>query len=101
MCAQVGGTGGGGETLLFLDVELFADVRGPARFSYVISPRYSIDVAITNPKLSQERFEVVGDDVVDGEQPTLTVAPKSRVTTKYLTKYERARVLGTRALQSM
>lgn len=39
------------------------------------------------------------DEAVEGEGHTATVAPKSRVTTKYLTKYERARVLGTRALQ--
>ena len=29
----------------------------------------------------------------------MTVAPSQRITTRYLTKYERARVLGTRALQ--
>jgi DNA-directed RNA polymerase I, II, and III subunit RPABC2 len=29
----------------------------------------------------------------------MSVAPSERVTTRYLTKYERARVLGTRALQ--
>ncbi|KAK3091566.1 hypothetical protein FSP39_020846 [Pinctada imbricata] len=31
--------------------------------------------------------------------PTQPVEPKKRITTPYLTKYERARVLGTRALQ--
>lgn len=34
----------------------------------------------------------------DGEQD-LKEANKERVTTPYMTKYERARVLGTRALQ--
>ena len=32
----------------------------------------------------------------EGAQPT---APQKRITTPYMTKYERARVLGTRALQ--
>ena len=32
----------------------------------------------------------------EGAQPT---APQRRITTPYMTKYERARVLGTRALQ--
>ena len=35
----------------------------------------------------------------DGTSNGGTVAASDRVTTKYLTKYERARVLGTRALQ--
>ena len=56
----------------------------------------------------------VDDDVLDvtGERDDVTMmsdgasmvvstgtAPSERVTTRYLTKYERARVLGTRALQ--
>ena len=43
------------------------------------------------------------DDVMTGEGDELLVstgtAAAERVTTRYLTKYERARVLGTRALQ--
>ena len=35
-------------------------------------------------------------EVTDGSKAT---APEERITTKYLTKYERARILGTRALQ--
>ena len=31
--------------------------------------------------------------------PSLSVPPSERTTTPYLTKYERARILGTRALQ--
>ena len=35
----------------------------------------------------------------DTDGTGMTVAPSQRITTRYLTKYERARVLGTRALQ--
>jgi hypothetical protein len=34
-----------------------------------------------------------------GHGPGRGVQPRDRITTRYLTKYERARVLGTRALQ--
>ena len=40
---------------------------------------------------------VVGVGVGDDSGPA--AAPSERITTRYLTKYERARVLGTRALQ--
>jgi DNA-directed RNA polymerases I, II, and III subunit RPABC2 len=39
---------------------------------------------------------MIGDD---GMGSGTAVAPSQRITTRYLTKYERARVLGTRALQ--
>ena len=43
----------------------------------------------------EERFEIVqhGDDI------GRSVLPEKRITTPFMTKYERARVLGTRALQ--
>ncbi|KAK7107915.1 DNA-directed RNA polymerases I, II, and III subunit RPABC2-like [Littorina saxatilis] len=41
----------------------------------------------------EEKMEVITET-----QPGL-VDPSKRITTKYMTKYERARVLGTRALQ--
>lgn len=41
--------------------------------------------------------DVVGVGVGDDSGPA--TAPSERITTRYLTKYERARVLGTRALQ--
>merc|ERR1712189_134233 len=52
----------------------------------------------------EEPDDNLGDDmpqvdvlpVTDDNQPQ---APKKKVTTPYMTKYERARVLGTRALQ--
>lgn len=39
----------------------------------------------------------IGEDMGTPTGPG--IAPSERITTKYLTKYERARVLGTRALQ--
>jgi DNA-directed RNA polymerases I, II, and III subunit RPABC2 len=61
----------------------------------------------------QDPNDVYGDEDDDDERPNATtvmigedgigsgvaVAPSQRITTRYLTKYERARVLGTRALQ--
>ncbi|XP_055888618.1 DNA-directed RNA polymerases I, II, and III subunit RPABC2-like isoform X1 [Biomphalaria glabrata] len=40
-----------------------------------------------------DRIEIITDGAVG------QVEPQKRITTKYMTKYERARVLGTRALQ--
>ena len=45
-----------------------------------------------------------GDDVVEVDRPEdgaqgFAVAMEDRITTPYMTKYERARILGTRALQ--
>jgi len=42
--------------------------------------------------------EVVDIDAPDGEHGT-AVPPSERITTPYMTKFERARILGTRALQ--
>eukprot|EP00877_Chromochloris_zofingiensis_P006754 jgi/Chrzof1/2331/Cz11g11080.t1 len=45
----------------------------------------------------QEPIDILeGDEAVDALQRQ---QPRERITTRYLTKYERARVLGTRALQ--
>ena len=43
--------------------------------------------------------DVVGIGGPGGDDAGPATAPSERITTKYLTKYERARVLGTRALQ--
>jgi len=40
-----------------------------------------------------------GIDVLQEQQPQGPVGDRPRITTRYMTKYERARVLGTRALQ--
>jgi hypothetical protein len=40
-----------------------------------------------------------GIDVLQEEQPQAAAGDRPRITTRYMTKYERARVLGTRALQ--
>jgi DNA-directed RNA polymerases I, II, and III subunit RPABC2 len=60
------------------------------------------------PEEEEEMEEELYDNVEDGTQDDTKVAildeshklpNANRVTTKYMTKYERARVLGTRALQ--
>eukprot|EP00736_Rhodelphis_marinus_P010731 Rmarinus@m.7844 len=44
--------------------------------------------------------EAEGDEVVgDKDEGPTVIASQVRQTTKYMTKYERARILGTRALQ--
>ena len=55
--------------------------------------------------VEDDALDVTGerDDVTMSDGASMVVstgtAPSERVTTRYLTKYERARVLGTRALQ--
>ncbi|TVU03866.1 hypothetical protein EJB05_50579 [Eragrostis curvula] len=39
------------------------------------------------------------DDVIEGEEKEQEKTERTRKTSKYMTKYERARILGTRALQ--
>uniref|UniRef100_A0ACD5XH78 Uncharacterized protein n=1 Tax=Avena sativa TaxID=4498 RepID=A0ACD5XH78_AVESA len=48
-----------------------------------------------------ENNEDAPDDMVggEGEEKEQEKTPRPRHTTKYMTKYERARILGTRALQ--
>ena len=51
-----------------------------------------------------DALDVTGERTVDGIETEASAIPSSasgqeRITTRYLTKYERARVLGTRALQ--
>mmetsp|Transcript_17946 Transcript_17946/g.18014 ORF Transcript_17946/g.18014 Transcript_17946/m.18014 type:complete len:142 (+) Transcript_17946:128-553(+) len=43
-----------------------------------------------------DKVEIIGDEKIGGP---LIVDKSKRITSKYMTKYERARVLGTRALQ--
>jgi hypothetical protein len=38
-------------------------------------------------------------DILEGEQAQQQQGERPRITTRYMTKYEKARVLGTRALQ--
>lgn len=47
----------------------------------------------------EEAMMVEGGTGADGLVVSTGTAPSERITTRYLTKYERARVLGTRALQ--
>ena len=46
-----------------------------------------------------EAMMAEGGSGADGMVVSTGTAPSERITTRYLTKYERARVLGTRALQ--
>lgn len=46
-----------------------------------------------------DRLEILNDEDFGGGQPGVGIDPSKRITTPYMTKYERARVLGTRALQ--
>mmetsp|Transcript_1279 Transcript_1279/g.1574 ORF Transcript_1279/g.1574 Transcript_1279/m.1574 type:complete len:150 (-) Transcript_1279:240-689(-) len=50
-----------------------------------------------DPTGENDEDHIVG--VGDANDGSTGAAPSERITTKYLTKYERARVLGTRALQ--
>ena len=56
-----------------------------------------------DPEDDDERNATVGGSTTihmgENDGTGMTVAPSQRITTRYLTKYERARVLGTRALQ--
>lgn len=47
----------------------------------------------------EDAMMVEGGSGADGMVVSTGTAPSERITTRYLTKYERARVLGTRALQ--
>ncbi|XP_037046505.1 DNA-directed RNA polymerases I, II, and III subunit RPABC2 [Bradysia coprophila] len=46
-----------------------------------------------------DQDEDVAFEIISAGQSGGSVAKNKRITTKYMTKYERARVLGTRALQ--
>lgn len=46
-----------------------------------------------------DRMEILTEDDLAGTQAGQRTDPSKRITTPYMTKYERARVLGTRALQ--
>lgn len=46
-----------------------------------------------------DRMEVLTEDDLAATQAGMRTDPSKRITTPYMTKYERARVLGTRALQ--
>eukprot|EP00793_Prasinoderma_coloniale_P000994 PRCOL_00007084-RA len=58
------------------------------------------------PQLEEEGHEVTDADIENGIEIVTgggggggAVPPEKRITTRFMTKYERARVLGTRALQ--
>lgn len=49
-----------------------------------------------NPEAPEENIDIMDPD---GQQDGVAGLPRQRITTRYMTKYEKARVLGTRALQ--
>ena len=51
------------------------------------------------PMPGDDRMELINEDELGGTQSGMKTDPSKRITTPYMTKYERARVLGTRALQ--
>ncbi|CAF1152579.1 unnamed protein product [Rotaria sordida] len=51
------------------------------------------------PLQGDDRMEILNEDDINGTQAGMRTDPSKRITTPYMTKYERARVLGTRALQ--
>ena len=44
-------------------------------------------------------MEILNEDDLAATQSGMRTDPSKRITTPYMTKYERARILGTRALQ--
>ena len=55
---------------------------------------------MSEPKIELMDVDDVEEEKVDENDGKVVVfEQKERVTTRYMTKYERARVLGTRALQ--
>ncbi|KAK6166253.1 hypothetical protein SNE40_022998 [Patella caerulea] len=54
---------------------------------------------MVEPQEGGENIEVLIGESAQSQRPPGQVEPSKRITTRYMTKYERARVLGTRALQ--
>ena len=54
---------------------------------------------MSEPKIELMDVDDVEEEKVDEDGKVVVFEQKERVTTRYMTKYERARVLGTRALQ--
>ena len=57
-----------------------------------------VDEQGTNKEMKEGRVEIVQEDGLE-EGESKAVPKEQRITSRYLSKYERARVLGTRALQ--
>lgn len=65
-----------------------------------VEPQYDADADITDEPLldgGEERMEII--ESTENTATGVKVDKSKRKTSKYMTKYERARVLGTRALQ--
>ncbi|XP_013073066.1 DNA-directed RNA polymerases I, II, and III subunit RPABC2-like isoform X2 [Biomphalaria glabrata] len=74
---------------------MFALTNSHASGSFEDGPDVEDDEPLDEPIDNDQgdRIEIITDGAVG------QVEPQKRITTKYMTKYERARVLGTRALQ--
>lgn len=72
-----------------------------AECSFEMQADIRYDAALSPGAGDGEDNIIVSGDVPEGKQRTgkAAVANEVRITTPYMTKYERARVLGTRALQ--
>ncbi|EJT51339.1 DNA-directed RNA polymerases I, II, and III polypeptide [Trichosporon asahii var. asahii CBS 8904] len=70
-------------------------------YDYEEPEHIEYDAALSPGAGDGEDNIIVSGDVPEGKQRTgkAAVANEVRITTPYMTKYERARVLGTRALQ--
>jgi hypothetical protein len=60
---------------------------------------YEADNVEEEPATVDENRVDILEDVINGAEAGDVQESRERVTTPYMTKYERARVLGTRALQ--
>ena len=76
--------------------------RGHARWD--IAHRHTLPTCSLLPpqaEFPQDEDAMAEDrvEILDGEQGAQQQGDRPRITTRYMTKYEKARVLGTRALQ--
>ncbi|KAJ1649538.1 subunit common to RNA polymerases I, II, and III [Dispira simplex] len=60
---------------------------------------YEAEDQLAPDVLVENEVELMQTDAADAEDTEESKEQKERITTPYLTKYERAKVLGTRALQ--
>jgi hypothetical protein len=68
--------------------------RAPSGARTTRPPSPQAEMAQDQDALAEEHV-----DILEGEQAAQQQGERPRITTRYMTKYEKARVLGTRALQ--
>ncbi|KAJ3201441.1 DNA-directed RNA polymerases I II and III subunit RPABC2 [Entophlyctis luteolus] len=62
-------------------------------------PAENIDVLNADQMLAEQQNDNVDDKVPNPNRKGVEIPKEKRMTTPYMTKYEKARILGTRALQ--